>query len=131
MGFTLTESSTELEVSLKMVVLGLGLGPAIPLYTLAIQSVVPLNQIGVATSTAVFSRSVGATIGLTVMSAVFTSALMSVPMGPQGPTADAFTYATRHTLQICALVAAVAVLLTVVLPAVPLRKHQIAPPPAE
>lgn len=130
-GFTLTSSSSELEVSLKMIVLGLGLGPAIPLYTLAIQSTVPMNQIGVATSTAVFSRSVGATIGLTVMSAVFSSALMSVPMGPHGPTAEAFTHATRHTLQICAGVAVLAALLTLVLPAVPLRKHQIAPPPVD
>ena len=131
MGFTLTTSSSELEVSLKMIVLGLGLGPAIPLYTLAIQSTVPMNQIGVATSTAVFARSVGATVGITIMSAVFSSALARGAMGPYGPTAEAWTYAARHTFQICALVAGVAVLLTLLLPAVPLRKHQIAPPPMD
>jgi EmrB/QacA subfamily drug resistance transporter len=131
MGFTLTESSTELEVSLKMIVLGVGLGPAIPLYTLAIQSAVPMHQIGVATSTAVFARSVGATIGITIMSAVFAHALTSMPMGAVGPTAAAFTHATRFTFQICAVVVAVAALLTLALPAVPLRRQQLAPPPVE
>lgn len=131
LGFTLSTSSTQLEVSLKMIILGLGLGPAIPLYTLAIQSAVPMNRIGVATSTAVFSRSVGATIGAAILSTVFATALMSMPLGAHGPTAAAYTHAARVLFQISAGIAALALVVTLALPAVPLRKHQAPPPLAE
>lgn len=131
LGFTLSTSSTQLEVSLEMIILGLGLGPAIPLYTLAIQSAVPMNRIGVATSTAVFARSVGATIGAAILSTVFATALMSMPLGDHGPTAAAYTHAARVLFQISAGIAALALLVTLALPAVPLRKHQAPPPLAE
>ncbi len=41
MGFTLSPHSTQAEVTVKMILIGLGLGPSIPLYTLAIQNAVP------------------------------------------------------------------------------------------
>jgi EmrB/QacA subfamily drug resistance transporter len=127
MGLTVTSASTQLGVSLKMIILGLGLGPAIPLYTLAIQTSVPMHQIGIATSTAVFARSVGATIGAAVLGTVFATALASVPFGPQGPTSEAFTHAIRVLFQISAGIAALALLVTLVMPAVPLRQHQVPP----
>jgi len=52
MGLTLTPESTQAEVTVKMVLVGLGLGPSIPLYTQAIQNAVPPQRIGVATSSA-------------------------------------------------------------------------------
>ena len=75
MGFTLSPESGQLEVSLKMILVGVGLGPSIPLFTLAVQNAVELRQIGVATSTATFSRSMGATIGIAIIGTVFASAL--------------------------------------------------------
>ncbi|MDP3235905.1 MAG: MDR family MFS transporter [Myxococcales bacterium] len=75
MGFTLTASSTQSEVTLKMVLLGLGLGPSIPLYTLAIQNAVDPRQMGVATSMTTFFRSMGSTVGVAVVGSLFATTL--------------------------------------------------------
>lgn len=75
--FTLTPDATQGSVTLKMVLLGIGLGPSIPLFTLAIQNAVAPPQIGVATSSATFFRSMGATIGLAVLGTVFGSVFAS------------------------------------------------------
>lgn len=92
MGFTLSPDAGQLDVSLKMILVGLGLGPTIPLYTLAVQNAVELRQIGVATSTATFSRSMGATIGIAIIGTVFASTLatrMQHELGGGGPPAAA------------------------------------------
>ncbi|NTX38067.1 DHA2 family efflux MFS transporter permease subunit [Myxococcus sp. CA033] len=75
MGFTLTPDSTQAEVTVKMVLVGVGLGPSIPLYTLAIQNSVSPQQIGVATSAATFFRQLGMTLGVALMGAVFATTL--------------------------------------------------------
>ncbi|KFE68473.1 MDR family MFS transporter [Hyalangium minutum] len=79
MGFTLSPDSTQATVTAKMVLMGLGMGPTIPLYTLAIQNAVPPRQIGVATSTTTFFRQLGSTVGVALAGVVFASAL-SHPM---------------------------------------------------
>ena len=70
-GFTLTAQSTFWEVFAKMLILGLGLGPSIPLYTLAVQTAAPVQKIGIATSSATFFRSMGSSVGLAVFFSVF------------------------------------------------------------
>jgi EmrB/QacA subfamily drug resistance transporter len=75
MGFTLSADSTQGEVTLKMILIGLGLGPTIPLYTLAIQNSVDPRQIGVATSSATFFRQMGSTIGIALLGTVFANTL--------------------------------------------------------
>lgn len=75
MGWTLTPESSQLEVTLKMILVGIGLGPSLPLFTLASQSAVPPRQIGVATSTATFSRQMGTTVGIAVIGTIFAGAL--------------------------------------------------------
>jgi EmrB/QacA subfamily drug resistance transporter len=70
-GFTLTAHSTFWEVVAKMVVMGLGLGPSIPLFTLAIQNAVQPQKIGVATASATFFRQMGSTIGVAILGSVF------------------------------------------------------------
>ncbi|HLV68642.1 MAG TPA: MDR family MFS transporter, partial [Polyangiaceae bacterium] len=75
MGFTLSPTSTQGEVTLKMAAVGLGLGPTVPLYTLAIQNSVPPQRTGVATASATFFRAMGSTIGVTLMGTVFAGAL--------------------------------------------------------
>ena len=71
LAMTLSTSETQLSMSLKMVLLGIGLGPAIPLFTLAIQTSVPVQQIGVATAAATFFRQMGTTIGLAIIGTIF------------------------------------------------------------
>jgi EmrB/QacA subfamily drug resistance transporter len=85
MGFTLAPDSTQGGVSLKMVLVGIGLGPAISLFTLAIQNAVAPPQIGVATSTATFSRQMGATIGLAILGTVFATTLATRMQAELGP----------------------------------------------
>jgi len=75
MVLTLSTSSTQGGVTAKMVLLGLGLGPTIPLYTIAIQNAVPLPQLGVATSTVTFFRQMGGTVGLAVVGSLFGTTL--------------------------------------------------------
>jgi EmrB/QacA subfamily drug resistance transporter len=74
MAFTLHHDATRSEVTLKMVLVGLGLGPSIPLYTVAIQNSIPPQQIGSATGIATFFRQMGGTVGITLAGAVFASA---------------------------------------------------------
>ena len=75
MAFTLTPTSTQGEVTLKMILLGLGLGPSIPLYTLAIQNAAPVQNIGVVTSMSTFFRQMGSTFGLAVVGSFFATTL--------------------------------------------------------
>ncbi|MBX7196774.1 MAG: MFS transporter, partial [Sandaracinaceae bacterium] len=77
LAFSLTPESTQREVTIKMIVLGVGLGPSIPLYTLAIQNSVEPREIGVATASATFFRQIGSTVGVTTLGAVFAFTLVT------------------------------------------------------
>jgi hypothetical protein len=58
-----------------MVVAGLGIGPSMPLFTLAVQNAVDVRFIGQATSAAQFFRQMGATVGAAIMGAVLATTL--------------------------------------------------------
>jgi hypothetical protein len=75
---TLVPSASTGSVSAKMVRLGIGLGPSIPLFTLAIQNAVAPHQIGVATSSATFFRQLGSTIGIAIVGTVFATSLAAM-----------------------------------------------------
>jgi EmrB/QacA subfamily drug resistance transporter len=88
-GFTLTPQSTFWEVFAKMLILGIGLGPSIPLYTLAVQNAVSPEKIGVATSAATFFRSMGSTVGLAIFFSIFGNYLATnLPTAISSATAD-------------------------------------------
>ena len=72
---TLAASTPYWLVVLYMVVLGLGFGPVLPLYTLALQTSVEPRQIGVATATGQFFQSMGGTIGIAIFGAVLSATL--------------------------------------------------------
>ncbi|CAM3173902.1 MFS transporter [Deinococcus saxicola] len=72
---TLTADTAYGRVIFYMVILGLGIGPALPLFTLAIQNAVHRWEIGVATSSGQFFQQMGSTIGTAVFGAVLTSTL--------------------------------------------------------
>ena len=67
--------STENQVRLYLIVVGLGLGALLQTYTLIVQNSVTRENLGVATSAAQFSRSAGATIGIAVFGTILTSRL--------------------------------------------------------
>ncbi|MDH3270568.1 MAG: MFS transporter [Gemmatimonadota bacterium] len=64
-----------LRVTLYMVMAGLGVGPSLPLYTLAIQNAVDVRFIGQATSSSQFFRQTGATVGAALMGTVLATTL--------------------------------------------------------
>ncbi len=68
---TMTVNTTQLTAMLYIVVLGIGIGIVTPVLTLAVQSAFGAEQRGVATSAMQFFRSIGGTIGITVLGAFF------------------------------------------------------------
>jgi EmrB/QacA subfamily drug resistance transporter len=58
------------QTAIYMVVMGIGLGIAQPLYTLIVQNAFPPQRLGVVTSATTFFRSIGGTIGVAVFGTV-------------------------------------------------------------
>ena len=59
--------STSTDATIAMILFGIGLGTAMPLFMLAVQNAVPYRLMGVSTSTIQFLRSVGGTMGVAIM----------------------------------------------------------------
>jgi EmrB/QacA subfamily drug resistance transporter len=57
-------------VALGMIVAGLGMGFVQPVYTVAVQNVAPRAQMGAATSSTIFFRSIGSTVGVAAFGSV-------------------------------------------------------------
>jgi MFS family permease len=53
-----------------MMVMGLGLGVAMPLYNLVVQNAFPITRLGVVTSAVTFFRSIGGTVGIAVLGSI-------------------------------------------------------------
>jgi EmrB/QacA subfamily drug resistance transporter len=69
----LTAGVSDWELWAWMLVLGLGIGPAMAGFTVVVQNAVPMNRLGVATSTLTFLRQVGASVGLAAAGTIFSS----------------------------------------------------------
>jgi EmrB/QacA subfamily drug resistance transporter len=65
------------QITLYMVMCGLGVGPGMPLFTLAIQNAADVRLIGQATSASQFFRQTGATVGAAIMGTVLGVTLVS------------------------------------------------------
>jgi EmrB/QacA subfamily drug resistance transporter len=65
------------ELYRNMVVTGLGIGVMMSLFTIVVQNAFPIQRIGEVTSTLTFFRSMGGTVGLTVLGAVLTNSFTS------------------------------------------------------
>ena len=59
-----------LYVAAGMVIAGLGMGLLQPVYTLAVQNVAPRRQMGAATSSTIFFRSIGSTVGVAAFGSI-------------------------------------------------------------
>src|SRR5262245_11481228 len=57
-------------VALGMVLSGLGMGLVQPVYTIAVQNVAPREQMGAATSSTIFFRSIGSTVGVAAFGSI-------------------------------------------------------------
>src|SRR3954469_13916859 len=57
-------------VAAGMVIAGLGMGLLQPVYTIAVQNVAPRHQMGAATSSTIFLRSIGSTVGVAMFGSI-------------------------------------------------------------
>jgi EmrB/QacA subfamily drug resistance transporter len=65
------------DVAWRILIFGIGLGPAQALFSLAVQNAVQPQEIGVATSTSQFFRQIGSTIGVAMFGSLLTANLSS------------------------------------------------------
>ena len=77
MGLTLHTDASQASVTWKMILIGLGLGPSIPLYTLAIQNAADPRLTGQVTSSVTFFRNLGQVVGVAILGTVFANTLSS------------------------------------------------------
>jgi MFS family permease len=129
----LDASSTRGAVTLGMIVLGLGLGLLLQNLVLVIQNSVPSRDLGAATSAGQFFRNTGGTIGVTVMGAILTAGL---PAGAAAAGAldggstsasaaagETLASAMHPVFVLGVPLMALALLLIVLIPEVPLRRQ--------
>jgi EmrB/QacA subfamily drug resistance transporter len=62
-------------VRLRMVVLGIGLGPTLPILTLALQNAVPFESVGAATASRQFFQQLGQALGSAIFGVILTGTL--------------------------------------------------------
>jgi len=85
--------STQTDLTLDMIVVGLGLGAVLQTYMLVVQNATSREDLGVATSTTQLSRSLGATLGTAVFGTIMTNGMRTEipkhlpPHALQGPQA--------------------------------------------
>ena len=72
---------SQLFLMIDMTLMGVGMGLSIPAFMISVQSSVPKRQLGTATSFLTFSRSIGGTLGVSVMGAFLASRLASGLIG--------------------------------------------------
>jgi len=131
-GLGLTDHHTPLALmSVAMLFVGAGVGMTMQNFVLVVQNAVPLKDIGAASSTVAFFRSLGGTIGVSVLGAVFARqvserlhtdlAVGTLPPSTEAIVRAAYSDATGTVFLISAAVAVVGIIAAVALRPVSLR----------
>jgi hypothetical protein len=71
-------ATSQLQIMLNLTLAGIGMGLSIPAFLIAVQSTVRRAQLGTATATVQFSRSIGGTLGVSVMGVVLSTRLATL-----------------------------------------------------
>jgi len=116
-------------IMLYVSVMGVGMGFSIPSFLIAIQTTVERRDLGTATSTLQFSRSMGGTLGVSVMGAALSSSLAANlsasgldpqlvaqlldPLGPQTVVDAGVRLALANALHVVFLIASIAAVLAI------------------
>jgi EmrB/QacA subfamily drug resistance transporter len=143
---TMEPSTSGLERSLDMFILGLGIGLVMQVLVLAVQNDVDYRNLGVATSGATFFRSIGGCFGVAICGAIFSNRLADelsklsglppsvgagrvtgemvaqLPPAARAAFVGAYADALTTVFLVCAPVAALGFLLSWLLPERPLRR---------
>jgi len=96
----MTGETTHGYVVWSMVVAGLGMGLLQPVYTIAVQNVAPRERMGTATSSTIFFRSIGSTVGVAAFGSVMLTRYHDefLRLAPAGLPAEAMPYLTNPIL---------------------------------
>src|SRR5579863_7821557 len=73
----MTATTGDGQISLNMIVTGLGIGVMMSLFTIVVQNAFPFRQLGEVTAGLTFFRSIGSTIGVAVMGSIMTNSFQS------------------------------------------------------
>jgi len=93
--------ATRLEIMVYLTLMGVGMGLSVPSFLIAVQSSVEKRALGTATSTLQFSRSIGGTLGVSIMGAYLTVRLADA-LTDTGLALDGFSLETLDTAIITA-----------------------------
>ncbi len=96
---TISPTSPFWYVALSSFVLGFGLGNVMQVLLLAVQNSVSPRQMGAATSTSTFFRSIGGTIGTAVFGAIFTAQLATQLASKLPPGTEAALAASGRSIE--------------------------------
>ena len=111
----------------NLVLIGLGFGSNQPIYQSAVMSAVPHEFVGVASSQVQFWRSMGQTMGVTVLGTVLASQVGARVSDPEGVIAssgvarEALGQALHYVFLVAAAAVTVAVVVALTLKEVPMR----------
>jgi hypothetical protein len=81
----LSTDAGQWDVTWRLFIVGIGLGPSQSLFNMVSQSAAPIRQIGVATSTSMFLRQCGGMIGVAIFGALLVSKLSESPLARFAP----------------------------------------------
>jgi EmrB/QacA subfamily drug resistance transporter len=76
-------NTSQLSLMFFVALMGIGMGLSIPSFLIAVQTSVSRRQLGTATSTLQFSRSIGGTLGVSVMGAALSARFAMARLDPQ------------------------------------------------
>jgi MFS family permease len=113
---TMDAGSGRLQATEAMIVTGLGLGLLLQNLSLVVQNGVPSRHLGAATSAAQFFRSIGGTVGVSVMGAILAARL------PAGAAPAELASAIHPVFVIGVVLMAVTLVLVLLIPELPLRR---------
>ncbi len=147
----MTPATTLVESSIAMAVVGLGVGGVMQVLVVAVQNAVPYRQLGTATSSATFFRSIGGAFGVALFGTIYSTRLYAeipkylpasvarklvghnISLNPAqldalpAPIRHGYAEAFSHSLQTVFLVGVpfciLAFILTLFIKEVPLRDH--------
>ena len=121
---TMDIHTTNLQLTERMMLAGIGLGAGMPLFNLVVQNAFPHSRLGVATASVQMFRSIGATVGVAVMGTILNNSLARhLASGPVTPEAHRLALASsiREVFLISGSIVAIAFVASWFLKEIPLR----------
>jgi EmrB/QacA subfamily drug resistance transporter len=74
---TINVETSSATLTIRMIILGIGLGITMPIFNIAVQNAFPQEQLGVVTAGTQLFRSIGGTVGTAIMGSVLNNGLVS------------------------------------------------------